>query len=102
MASRKKNAETKRATVRFTLQGRKVTAPAGMTVLNAMQILGHDYLRGCGCRMGDCGECKVYYRLPDSDETGYDHACELRVSPGLEVMSVPFQWNIAYRRARGD
>ena len=93
-------AKAARNRVRFTILGREVAVPASMTLLNAMQASGYEYLKGCGCRMGDCGECAVYYRLPGSAVTMRDFSCEMRVAEGMEVMEVPFKWNLAYRRAR--
>ena len=90
-----------RKRVRFTILDRAVEVPEGMTLLNAMQVSGYDYLKGCGCRMGDCGECAVYYRQPGSAVTLRDFSCEMRVSEGIEVMEVPFKWNLAYRQAQG-
>ena len=90
-----------RKKVSFTVLGRATSVPVGMTLLNALQASGYDYLKGCGCRMGDCGECAVYYRVPDSVTMLRDFSCEMRVAEGMEVMEVPFKWNLAYRRARG-
>ena len=89
-----------RQKVRFTVLNQPVEVPEGMTLLNAMQVAGYDYLKGCGCRMGDCGECAVYYRKPGSAVTLRDFSCEMRVSEGLEVMEVPFKWNQAYKLAQ--
>lgn len=93
--------KSNRQRVRFTVLDRTVEVPAGMTLLNALQAAGHDYLKGCGCRMGDCGECAVYYRLPGSAVTLRDFSCEMRVTEGMEVMEVPFKWNLAFKRAQG-
>jgi NADH dehydrogenase/NADH:ubiquinone oxidoreductase subunit G len=89
-----------RKKVSFTVLEKTVEVPEGMTLLNAMQVSGFDYLKGCGCRMGDCGECAVYYRKPGSAVTLRDFSCEMRVSEGLEVMEVPFKWNRAYKLAQ--
>ena len=89
-----------RAKVRFTVLGKEVAVPAGMTLLNAMQASGYDYLKGCGFRMGDCGECAVYYRMPGSVVTLRDFSCEMRVAEGMDVMEVPFKWNLAFQRAK--
>jgi len=89
-----------RKKVTFTLLDRAVTVPAGMTLLNAMQVSGHEYLKGCGCRMGDCGECAVYYRMPGTVTTLRDFSCEMRVAEGMEVMEVPFKWNLAFKRSQ--
>jgi NADH dehydrogenase/NADH:ubiquinone oxidoreductase subunit G len=89
-----------RGKIRFTIQGQPVEVPEGMTLLNAMQVAGYDYLKGCGCRMGDCGECAVYYRLPGSAVTLRDFSCEMRVAEGMEVMDVPFKWNLAFKQAQ--
>ena len=86
--------------IALTILGQRVEVPEGMTLLNAMQVAGFDYLKGCGCRMGDCGECAVYYRLPGSAVTLRDFSCEMRVTEGMEVMDVPFKWNLAYRQAQ--
>ncbi|HEY1723391.1 MAG TPA: 2Fe-2S iron-sulfur cluster-binding protein [Magnetospirillaceae bacterium] len=95
------SAETKtRAKVSFTIMGETVQVPEGMTLLNALQVSGHDHLKGCGCRMGDCGECAVYYRKPGSAVTLRDFSCEMRVSEGLEVMDVPFKWSRAFKLAQ--
>ena len=98
----KDKAAAGRAKITFTILGQAVAVPEGMTLLNAMQVAGYDYLKGCGCRMGDCGECAVYYRLPGSAVTLRDFSCEMRVSEGMEVMEVPFKWNLAYKQAQGQ
>ncbi len=98
--TKNKTAARGRAKVAFTILGQPVEVPEGMTLLNAMQVAGYDYLKGCGCRMGDCGECAVYYRLPGSAVTLRDFSCEMRVAEGMEVMEVPFKWNIAYKQAQ--
>ena len=94
-------ARAARKSVTFKLLDRDVTVPAGTTLLNAMQVAGHEYLKGCGCRMGDCGECAVYYRMACTITMLRDFSCEIRVAEGMEVMEVPFKWNQAFNRSKG-
>jgi hypothetical protein len=48
--------------VRIRVEGEASLVPASIMILDALILSGHRYLRGCGCRVGGCGECAVLVR----------------------------------------
>lgn len=73
--------------------------PSSVTILDALVLAGHEYLRGCGCRVGVCGECAVVFRVPGSNQVVSERACQTTVVPDMRIVRVPFQWNRAYQNA---
>ncbi len=89
--------------VRIHVEGEARLVPASITILDALTLSGHRYLRGCGCRVGDCGECAVLVRSPFRRQAVSELACETRVRPDIDLSRIPFQWNRAFRnRHRAD
>ena len=92
--------EAAAGTVTIDILGRSVSVPAGATLLMALQRNGYDYLKGCGCRLGDCGECGVRFRMPDDPAIRRELSCITKVAPGMQILDVPFRWNLAFRQAQ--
>ena len=86
--------------VRIQVEGEASLVPASITILDALILAGHRYLRGCGCRVGACGECAVQVRVSDCRHSASELACEARVRPDIDITRIPFQWNRAFRDRR--
>lgn len=86
--------------VRIVVEGAPSRVPASITILDALILSGHHYLRGCGCRVGDCGECAVMVTSPEGGPAVSELACEARVRPGIGITRIPFQWNRAFLNRR--
>lgn len=72
------------------IMGMIYEVPADLTIMKAVEFVGIQYIRGCGCRGGICGACGTFYRV-DGDyhlETGL--ACQTVVEPGMMIMQIPF------------
>lgn len=90
-----------RPTVRIRVCGEDRDVPAGMTILNALRRSGHPEFTKCGCRIGDCGECLISVRYPGATMPRRELACVVLVSPGLDVLELPFPWTAAFRGRAG-
>jgi ferredoxin len=86
--------------VTILIEGEPSPVPASVTILDALILSGHHYLRGCGCRVGDCGECAVMVRPPEGGPAVSELACAARVRPGVDISHMPFQWNRAFQNRR--
>lgn len=80
--------------------GKDCPARPGRTILNTLLLNGHRDLRNCGCRLGDCGECVVTLRRQPGGPLEQALSCIVEVEDGMEVLSLPFPWTVAYRRAQ--
>lgn len=89
-------------TLPITILGTPCRVPAGRTLLNALRGAGHDHLRGCGCRVGACGECAVSFRRLGDPILYSEFACIVPVEAGMTILSLPFAWALAYRRAQAS
>ena len=86
--------------VRIHVEGEASLVPASITILEALFLSRHRYLRGCGCRLGVRGECAVLVRPPGCRRSASQLACEARVRPDFDITRIPFQWNRAFRDRR--
>lgn len=89
---------SRKATLPFTILDQPAAAPEGTTLLNAIRTAGHPELLGCGCRLGDCGECRVALRYPGESALRHELTCVVEVVAGVVVCELPFPWTRAFRR----
>lgn len=82
------------------VEGRAVAVSGGQTILNALRRSGWPDLTGCGCRLGDCGECKITIRRPGHSVPDRVLACVVDIEDGMEILDMPFRWTRAFRFAR--
>ena len=68
--------------------GNKYHVPSELTIMSAMEYVGYDIVRGCGCRHGVCGACAVVYRMPGEQKIKTALACQKQVEDGMYVMSM--------------
>jgi succinate dehydrogenase/fumarate reductase-like Fe-S protein len=72
------------------VMGKKYMVPDDLTIMKAMEYVGYQFVRGCGCRMGVCGACGTVYRKPDDYRIRVALACQSMVEPNMYLTQIPF------------
>ena len=67
--------------------GREYAVPSGLTIMHAMEYVGHKFVTGCGCRGGFCGACATAYRIRGENGLKTCLACRKTVEEGMIVDS---------------
>ncbi len=76
--------------VNLTVDGLPVTAPASMSVIEAVWHAGHMQVEGIGCMQGVCGTCRIMVRRAESRDVTIELACETLVEEGMQVNYIKF------------
>jgi len=72
------------------IMGEKHMVPSSLTIQKALEYVGYQLIRGCGCRGGICGACGTVYRMPNSHRIEVGLACQTVVEPGMHLTQIPF------------
>ena len=72
------------------VMGKKQSVPADLTIMKAMEYVGHQFRRGAGCRGGFCGACATVYRKKGSYKLQGALACQKIVEDGMIIAQIPF------------
>ena len=73
-------------TVRLSVEGRAIQAPATSSILQAFVHAGETLVEGVGCMgQGVCGSCRVMVRRAGAPEVKTELACETVVEDGMQV-----------------
>ena len=70
--------------------GKKYHVLEGLTIQKAMEFVGYQFIRSCGCRGGICGACLTEYRIPGSYQLKVVLACQALVEQGMQITQSPF------------
>jgi heterodisulfide reductase subunit C len=70
--------------------GKKYQVPEGLTIQKAMEFVGYQFIRSCGCRGGICGACLTEYRIPGSYQLKVVLACQALTEQGMQITQSPF------------
>ncbi len=70
------------------LFGKKYNVPENLTIMTAMEYVGYQLVRGCGCRNGFCGACATFYRINDS-KPSVCLACQTKVENNMYIAASP-------------
>lgn len=76
--------------VTISIMGREYRVPAGLTILQAMELSGYRLVRGVGCRGGVCGACSAAYRVAGDYHLKSGLACQTVVEDNMELVQLPF------------
>lgn len=71
--------------VTLTINGQSITAPASLSIIQALWHAGYPRVEGVGCLGGVCGSCRVMVRRADSKELQMALGCHLLVEEGMDV-----------------
>jgi len=77
------NQTTKEVTL--TINGKSITAPASLSVIQALWHAGYPRVEGVGCLGGVCGSCCVMIRRTESSELQMELGCQLLIEEGMDV-----------------
>jgi succinate dehydrogenase/fumarate reductase-like Fe-S protein len=72
------------------IMGKRYRVPSVLTVQKAIEYVGFQIIRGCGCRGGVCGACAMVYRKPGSYKIEVGLACVTQIEDGMMIMSIPY------------
>jgi Fe-S oxidoreductase len=70
--------------------GKRYEVPEGLTIQKAMEYVGYQFIRGCGCRGGVCGACLTEYRTPGDYRLKVVLACQALAEPEMQIAQSPF------------
>lgn len=77
--------------ISFSLEGREITAPPSLSIIQAVWSAGITLIEGIGCLgQGVCGSCRVFVRRQDEKEVSLMLACETLVEEGMQVSFAHF------------
>ena len=70
--------------------GKRYEVPENLTIQKAMEYVGYQFVRNCGCRGGICGSCVTEYRTPGSYKLKIVLACQAVVEPEMQLTQIQF------------
>jgi len=70
--------------------GKKYRVPENLTIQKAMEFVGYQFIRSCGCRGGICGACLTEYRVPGNYQLKVVLACQALIEKGMQITQSPF------------
>ncbi len=70
--------------------GKRYEVPETLTIQKAMEYVGYQFVRNCGCRGGICGACVTEYRIPGDYKLKIVLACQTVIEPKMQLTQVGF------------
>lgn len=71
--------------ISLTINGKDITAPESLSVIQALWHAGYPRVKGVGCLEGVCGSCRVLVRRAGSNQVTTELGCEVLIEEGMEV-----------------
>jgi len=72
------------------VMGKAYEVPAGLTIMQAMEYAGYQFIRSAGCRAGFCGACATIYRKEKDYKLQTALACQTMAESGMYLVQIPF------------
>ena len=72
------------------IMDKRYQVPEGLTIMQALEYVGYQLIRGVGCRGGFCGACATVYQIKGDPQLKYDLACQTVVQPNMYLVQIPF------------
>jgi len=72
------------------IMGKAYEVPAGLTIMQAMEYAGYQFVRSAGCRAGFCGACATVYRMKGDYKLLTAMACQTVAEEGMYLAQIPF------------
>jgi len=70
--------------------GKRYEVPETLTIQKAMEYVGYQFVRNCGCRGGICGACVTEYRTPGDYKLKIALACQTVIEPEMQLTQIQF------------
>lgn len=72
------------------IMGKAYEVPAGLTIMQAMEYAGYQFVRSAGCRAGFCGACATVFRKKGNYKLSSAMACQTVAEEGMYLVQIPF------------
>ena len=73
-----------------TINGKTITAPENLSVIQALWHSGYPRIKSVGCLEGVCGSCHVLIRRANSSEVKTELGCQVLIEEGMQVNFLAF------------
>lgn len=73
-----------------TINGKTITAPENLSVIQALWHSGYPRIKSVGCLEGVCGSCNVLIRRANSCEVKTELGCQVLIEEGMQVNFLAF------------
>ena len=83
--------------VHLTVNGKPITVPPSLSVIQALWRAGYPRVQGVGCLEGVCGSCRVLVRRAGSKEINMEMGCQTLVEKGMNVMFLAFPTKVPHK-----
>ncbi len=71
--------------VNLTINGKSISAPQSLSVIQALWHAGYPQVKGVGCLEGVCGSCRVMVRRAGKAQLTMELGCQLLIEEGMDV-----------------
>lgn len=106
LKKREKAATESTRLVPIYIYGKRYEVPENLTIQKAMEYVGFQFVRNCGCRGGICGACVTEYRIPGDYKLKIVLACQTVIEPEMQLTQLQFvpshKENYDLNSLRGD
>ncbi len=85
-----KTVEADNKLVNVTINGKDISSPNSLSVIQALWYAGYPRVKGVGCLEGVCGSCRVMIRRENSHEVTTELGCQVLVEEGMQVTFLVF------------
>lgn len=82
--------ETKDNSVNVIIDGKAISAPPSLSVIQALWHAGYPRVKSVGCLEGVCGSCRVMVRRAGETEVSMELGCQTLVEEGMQVVFLVF------------
>lgn len=76
--------------INATINGKAISAPAYLSVIQALWYSGYPRIKSIGCLEGVCGSCRVLVRRKDSQDIKTELGCQVLIEEGMQVTFLAF------------
>ncbi len=90
MKTRRKGRPKKKGFIPIYIFGKRYEVPETLTIQKAMEYVGYQFVRNCGCRGGICGACVTEYRTPGDYKLKIALACQTVIEPEMQLTQIGF------------
>jgi succinate dehydrogenase/fumarate reductase-like Fe-S protein len=76
--------------VNVTINGKKISAPASLSAIQAYWHAGYTRVEGIGCLEGVCGSCRIMVRRANKKEVLMQLGCQTSIEEGMQILFMAF------------
>lgn len=72
--------------VNLVIEGKSITAPNNLSVIQALWHAGYPRVKSVGCLEGVCGSCRIMVRRPGEAKVTMELGCQTLIEEGMQVI----------------